>query len=78
MYLGKAGAILNRSGAVTLAARGNLIPRAILVVYRLHSQMDAIAISVAVNCETIAGKDGKPRDVPSISITVSKTPQAKP
>lgn len=61
-------------GEVVIAARGNLISRAILVAIRVSGNA---GINTIIGYERIAGEDGKPRDVPNIQIVVSRLPKAQ-
>jgi DNA-binding protein Alba len=66
--------VLEKSGQVTIAARGSLISKAIVVALRVQKEAKAELTHASVSMSTMKGEDGKDRDVPSmeIKLTLSK------
>ena len=70
VYVGKAESVLREKSSVTLAARGVLISRAILVANRVENG-DRPRLAYDVTREK--GTDDIERDVPALEITLEST-----
>ena len=70
VYIGGSLNILQRGGKVTIAARGSLISKAILVAYRVAMNAD-VNLDSTVKVERLKSNDGKDRDVPIIELSLT-------
>lgn len=70
VYLTAAESDLRKSGGVWIEARGDLISRAILVALRITGSRTArdLIVQPTLGLVMLTGKDGKPRQVPTIAI----------